>query len=137
MARDILHSIVKEVLTQSGWTITHDPYQMKDYDPAWEIDFAAERIFAAERDAEKIAVEVKSFTETSFAHEFHSILGQYFDYRSGLKRLEPERKLFLAVPVEIWETEFQRLGIVNALSDYEVKVFVYDPIQKNILSWRP
>lgn len=43
---------------------------------------------------------------------------------------------FLAVPVEIWEVEFQRIGISNALSDYEVKLMIYDPVQKNILSWQ-
>lgn len=136
MAKDLLHGIVKEILILDGWTITHDPYQMKDYDPAWEVDFGAERVIAAVRDKEKIAVEVKSFAETSFAHEFHGILGQYLDYRSGLKRLEPERQLYLAVPVEIWETEFQRVGIINAMNDYEVRAFIYDPITKSILQWQ-
>ncbi len=38
MARDLLHQIVKESLMKDGWTITHDPYRMEDYDPEWEID---------------------------------------------------------------------------------------------------
>jgi len=136
MAKDLLHDAVKETLIKDGWTITHDPYQMRDYDPEWEVDFGAEKIIAAERGAEKIAVEAKSFLETSFAHEFHGVLGQYLDYRSGLKRLEPDRKLFLAVPVEIWDAEFHRVGIVNSLNDYHVMLFVYDPISKIIQQWR-
>ncbi len=135
MAKDLLHTIVRDTLINDGWTVTHDPYQMKDYDPAWEVDFGAEKIIAAERGMEKIAVEAKSFLETSFAHEFHGILGQYLDYRSGLKRLEPDRKLYLAVPVEVWEADFQRVGIKNALNDYEVDLFLYDPIEKIIVAW--
>ena len=61
MAKDLLHQIVKETLILDGWTITHDPYQMKEYDPQWEVDFGAEKIIAAERGADKIAVEAKSF----------------------------------------------------------------------------
>ncbi|MBK8564360.1 MAG: hypothetical protein IPN76_13740 [Saprospiraceae bacterium] len=64
------------------------------------------------------------------------MLGQYLDYRSGLKRLEPVRQLFLAVPVEIWENEFQRIGIINSIYDYDVKIFVYDPFSKIILQWK-
>ncbi len=109
---------------------------MKNYDPEWEIDFGAEKIIAAERGAEKIAVEAKSFLETSFAHEFHGILGQYLDYRSGLKRLEPDRKLYLAVPVDVWDVEFQRMGIINSLNDYEIKFFIYDPFTKIIQQWK-
>jgi XisH protein len=29
MAKDIFHEIVKEALIKDGWTITHDPYQVK------------------------------------------------------------------------------------------------------------
>ena len=136
MAKDSLHEAVRQALLNDGWTITHDPYKMTGYDPRWEIDFGAEKVIAAERGAEKIAVEAKSFLETSFAHEFHGILGQYLNYRAGLKRLEPNRQLFLAVPLEIWEVEFQRIGIVNSINDYDVKFFVYDPVSKIIRQWR-
>jgi hypothetical protein len=33
LIEDLLHQIVKETLMLDGWTITHDPYQMKEYDP--------------------------------------------------------------------------------------------------------
>jgi hypothetical protein len=136
MARDLFHEIVKESLINDGWRITHDPYEIKEYDPAWEIDMGAERMIAAERISEKIAVEVKSFLESSFAHEFHGILGQYLNYRSGLQRVEAERKLYLAVPLEIYETEFRRIGIVNSLDDYGVNLFIYDPFNQSILEWQ-
>ena len=136
MAKDLFYDIVREVLLGDGWTITHDPYELRTYDPEWEIDFAAEKILAANRGPDKIAVEVKSFLETSFAYEFHSVLGQYLNYRSGMKRVDAERILYLAVPIEIFELEFSRTGIVNAVNDYQVNILVYDPINKEIIQWR-
>ena len=136
MAKDILHEVVRQVLELDGWKITHDPLELREYDPEWAVDFGAEKIIAAERGLEKIAVEVKSFRETSFAHEFHGILGQYLNYRSGLKRVAPDRALFLAVPIEIFESEFSRKGIANSVSDYQMNLIIYDPNSKAIEQWK-
>lgn len=136
MAKDYFHNTVREVLIRDGWTITHDPYELREYDPEWEIDFGAEKVIAAEKGPEKIAVEVKSFLESSFAYEFHGVLGQYLNYRSGMRRIDPERILYLAVPLEVYEVEFSRQGIVNSLKDYQVKILVYDPLIKDIIEWQ-
>jgi hypothetical protein len=101
MAKDILHDVVKEALVKNGWTITHDPLSLEGWRPGWEIDLGAERIIAAERGLEKIAVEIKGFSEQSFAYEFHRALGQYLNYKSGLKRLDPERTVYIAVPLDV------------------------------------
>jgi hypothetical protein len=132
--RDLLHKLVKEILILDGWTITHDPYILP-YKPGWEIDLGAEKILAAERNAEQIAVEVKSFIADSFANEFHGILGQYLNYRSALKRTDIKRILFLAVPIEVYEWEFAIEGIANSVEDYNVRILVYDPIDKVVIKW--
>ena len=75
MAKDKIHDLVKQTLINDGWTITHDPYIIETEDVEYEIDLAAEKILAAEKQGEKIAVEVKSFLATSFVYEFHRILG--------------------------------------------------------------
>lgn len=134
MAKDKLHFIVKEVLINDGWNITHDPYILP-YKPGWEIDLGAEKMLAAERDSKKIAVEVKSFLADSFANEFHKTLGQYLNYISALKRTEKVRFLYLAVPIEIYESEFSIEGIANSIEDYNVKILVYDPFEKIVLKW--
>ena len=67
MAKDVFHYLVKEVLIEDGWTITHDPYSFEKWDSEWEIDLGAEKIIAAKKENRKIAVEVKSFLATSFA----------------------------------------------------------------------
>ncbi len=63
MARDKYHTQVRNALLKDGWTTTHDPYRFKYLSSKdQEIDLGAERnVIGAEKGAEKIAVEVKSF----------------------------------------------------------------------------
>jgi hypothetical protein len=58
MAKDIYHNHVREALETDGWIITDDPLPMLVDDERWEIDLGAERILAAQRGSERIAVEV-------------------------------------------------------------------------------
>jgi hypothetical protein len=98
MARDKIHAIVKQVLINDGWVITHDPYIIETKDVDYEVDLGAEKILAAEKSGQKIAVEVKSFIATSFVYEFHRILGQMLNYSLGIEDFDPTRILYLAVP---------------------------------------
>lgn len=59
--RDNLHNIIKKALTNEGWQITHDPYFMRYGNIEFYIDLGAENILAAQKDGNKIAVEIKSF----------------------------------------------------------------------------
>jgi XisH protein len=110
---------------------------MSEYDPDWEVDFGAEKMIAAFRGKKKIAVEVKSFTQQSFAYEFHRVLGQYLNYRVGLQEIEKTRTLFLAVPIDVYETEFMRHGISKSLKVFKVKLLIYHPEEKKIIKWIP
>jgi hypothetical protein len=58
-ARDIFHETVKQALIKDGWTITADPFviKLRDSDMNVYVDLAAERIIAAEKANEKIAVD--------------------------------------------------------------------------------
>src|SRR5436190_6271049 len=96
--RDIYHDTVKNALIKDGWTITHDPYTLTFGQRNVFVDLGAERLVAAERNQEKIAVEIKSFHGASDVRDLEMALGQYVFYRSLLARFEPGRKLFLAVP---------------------------------------
>jgi hypothetical protein len=63
--RDLLHESAKHALQKDGWLITHDPYILPFGLSVVEIDLGAERLIAAERGTERIAVEVKSFLADS------------------------------------------------------------------------
>ena len=97
-AKDIFHDAVKNALKKEGWTITHDPMYIQVGGVEMYIDLGAEKLIAAEKDGEKIAVEIKSFVGTSAIYEFHLAIGQYRNYRLALLREDPERILYLAVP---------------------------------------
>ena len=60
-ARDIYHETVKNALVKDGWTITHDPLRLRlRRGKNLFVDLGAERLLAAERGTEKIAVEIKT-----------------------------------------------------------------------------
>lgn len=106
-ARDKFHNAVKSALVKSGWKITADPMNISFGGVDQQIDLAAENVFAAERGEEKIAVEIKSFLGASAISDFHTASGQYRNYQRVLRRREPDRLLFLAVPKDAYRAFFQ------------------------------
>ena len=81
MARDKLHDVVRNALEKDGWTITDDPLRLVVGADTMLVDLAAERLIAAERNEELIAVEIKGYDEPSTIHGFHGVIGQYLHYR--------------------------------------------------------
>lgn len=136
MARDLFHNQVKTALIKDGWTITHDPYSIKISEAIKiQIDLGAENTIAAQRDQEKIAVEIKSFITDSDISEFHGALGQYLNYLQALELKDPERILYLAVPADTY-TEFFRIPFIQILlKRYEVNLIVYNPRKEDIEQW--
>jgi hypothetical protein len=98
--------------------VTHDPLEIKVGGVDMEIDLGAERIIAAERQGQKIAVEVKSFLAgTSAISEFH---------RAALKSETPDRILYLAVPYIAFNTFFQLDFPKSRIEENQVNLLVYD-----------
>jgi hypothetical protein len=136
MTKDRFHDTVKHALEKDGWLITHDPYIVPISEAVkLKIDLGAENAIAAQRDREKIAVEIKSFIADSDISEFHSALGQYLNYLQALEDREPERALYLAVPNDTYSEFFQIPFIQKSLKRYDIKLIVYDPTQEEIEAW--
>ncbi|MBV6627978.1 MAG: XisH family protein [Rivularia sp. (in: Bacteria)] len=136
-ARDVFHQVVKNALQKDSWQITHDPLSFNLGGVKMSIDLAAEKLIAAEKEGEKIAVEVKSFLEKSSAiSEFHTALGQFINYRGALRRREPERVLYLAVPLISYKTFFQLDFPKEMIQENKVKMIVYDIEREEIVEWR-
>lgn len=136
MAKDLYHFEVREALIKDGWLITSDPYIIETNDVNFEVDLGAEKMLAAEKGSEKIAVEVKSFTASSFVYEFHRVLGQMLNYAIGIEEFEPDRKLYLAVPLKIYEDSFQLSFVQKAIKRFKIKLLVYDIESKKIIKWK-
>ena len=135
MVKDRFHDVVRIALEKEGWKITADPYEINVDDVDFEIDLAAEQLLAAELEGRKIAVEVKSFISPSNVSEFHTALGQFLNYRDALKKIEPDRQLYLAVRVPIYESFFQRRFIAAAAQRYQLRLVTYDVQQEVITRW--
>ncbi len=135
MAKDKFHDIVKLALEKDGWTITHDPLRLLEKKEQVLIDLGAEKIIIAEKDAEKIAVEVKSFTKPSIIYSFHEAIGQYINYLSALKIAGERRDLYLAVTEDAYISLENRVVIMQSLKDYQIKILIFDLESKNIIKW--
>ncbi|MDZ8138263.1 MAG: XisH family protein [Nostoc sp. DedQUE04] len=134
-AKDVFHEAVKQALQKEQWIITDDPLKFKFGNVNFQIDLGAERLVAAERAGEKIAVEIKSFLNPSAITDFYGALGQFLSYRLALKATEPERVLYLAVPVDAYRTFFQLEFTQTAVQIYQVLLVVYDPVNEVIVQW--
>lgn len=135
-ARDIFHNGVRSALEKDGWVITHDPLSIKVDDIEFYIDLGAERILAAEKAGQKIAIEIKSFIGTSAVNEFHLALGQTLNYRSALRETEPERVLYLAVSIDIYNEFFSRKFIQRVIAEHQLKLVIFDHSKEVISLWR-
>jgi hypothetical protein len=137
MAKDLFHEVVKTALIKDGWQITDDPLFLKVGGVDFFIDLDAEKLLAAERDDEKIAVEIKSFINTSTIADFHLAIGQFINYRTALKLKDPDRKLFLAIPDNAYDSFFQKEFPRLIIQEYQLELFVYDIENEVILQWLP
>ncbi|MEM6592299.1 MAG: XisH family protein [Cyanobacteria bacterium P01_C01_bin.73] len=135
MVKDRFHDVVRVAIEKEGWRITADPYEIKVHDVDFEIDLAAEKLIAADLGDRKIAVEIKSFLSPSNVSEFHTALGQFLNYRDALAIVEPERQLYLAVRLAVYESFFQRRFITAAIERYRLSLLVYDIQQEAIAKW--
>jgi XisH protein len=133
-AKDLFHQAVKVGLEKEQWVVT-DPFKLDVGGTKFEIDLGAERLLAADRDEEKIAVEVKTFLSDSPLTDYHTALGQFLNYRLALELKEPDRSLYLAVPVAVHESFFQREFAQISVERYQISRLIYDPIQAVIVQW--
>ncbi len=135
MARDLFHSTVRTALEKTGWIITDDPLRIRCGPVGFEIDLGAERLLAAEKNGEKIAVEVKNFVSASKISEFHTALGQFMNYRIALRAEHPNRTLYLAVPLAVYNDFFQLPFIQTVVSEHQLKLVVYNVDKEEIEQW--
>ncbi|MCG9886384.1 MAG: XisH family protein [Cyanobacteria bacterium] len=136
MAKDLFHQSVRNALEKDEWLITDDPLSLKLGGVDLYIDLGAEKLLAAERAGQKIAVEIKTFEGRSEIAEFHLALGQFLNYRLALQLSEPDRELFLAIPQIIYETFFSLEFIKTSITNYQIKLLVYEPSTETIVLWK-
>lgn len=99
-----------------------------------QIDLGAERLIAAQRNSEKIAVEVKSFTKPSAISEFHTAVGQYFNYRHALRVQDSDRLLYLTIPSQTYEQFFRLKFTTEIIQEQKILLVIYN-IKTGGIQW--
>lgn len=135
MAKDKYHENVRQALVKDGWKITEDPYFLMVGKRRGYIDLGAERIIAAEKGLEKIAVEVKSFIGTSDLDSFEDALGQFLIYLVALEEKDSARALFLAVPEAFYERFFDDPFFMRLAQRFGVNMLIFNEEKNIIVQW--
>lgn len=135
-AKDYHQSFVR-ALQREGWTITHDPLTVTVEETNLLIDIGAERLVAAERGGERIAVEIKSFVSLSAVQDLKEAAGQFLLYELALRQSQTnvDRVLFLAVRQAIYTTVFVEGVGKLFLNTRSLRLIVFDPDQEKIIQW--
>lgn len=136
-ARDLIHLAVRRALERDGWEITADPLRLQVGRRTMYVDLGAEQLIAASRGAVRIAVEVKSFVGSSEVQDLEVALGQFVLYERILRRDQPERMLWLAVPSRVFAGLFQEALGELLLGDGSLRLLVVDAEQEVIERWIP
>ena len=133
--KDIFHDVVRVALEKDGWIITHDPLYFEWEDAIYYPDLGAEKIIAAAKGSEKIAVEIKTFLGQVSQQEFYEALGQFDNYAIALSEIEPDRMLVLAIPTLAYETFFQRQFVKRIIEIKKITLLIYDIGNQIVEKW--
>lgn len=137
MAKDIYHQTVKAALIKDGWTITDDPLRLKFGGRMTYVDLGAEKLLAAEKEGQRIAIEVKSFLNPSPVKDLEQALGQYILYSQVLSKLEPDRLLYLAIPQRVFLDFFSEELPKLIVESNQMKLLVFNSEAKEVVQWIP
>lgn len=132
---DLYHSVVRVALVKDGWKITHDPLTIEFEDLTVYADLGAEKFLAAQKNEQKIAVEIKMFSSPSPVTELERAVGQYYLYLTFISKQEPNRDLYLAIPERIYHSFFQRPSIQVFVKERQISFFVFSPEREEIIKW--
>lgn len=135
MAKDIIHVPVKNAIQNAGWTVTNDQYTVQFAEFTVYADLAAERVIAAERGKEKIAIEIKSFIKRSAVQDVRDALGQYVMYRAYLDKVEPDRKLYMAVSERAYRDVFSLNAVDFLVQQFTISTIVVNIERQEIIQW--
>jgi len=67
--------------------------------------------------------------------EFHMALGQFINYRTALRVEEPNRNLYLAVPLVTYNDFFNLSFIQTVVNENKLKLIIYNVETEAIEQW--
>jgi len=136
VAKDIYHNTVRTALEKDSWLITNDPLSLKVGRRRALVDLGAEKLLAAERQGQKIAIEIKSFLSPSPLHDLEQALGQFVLYSKVLEQQEPDRVLYLAITYLVFDEIFSEEIGQLMLNETDLRLIIFDPQKEEIVQWK-
>ena len=134
-AKDFYHDPVKNALVKDGWTITNDPLRLKWGVRELFVDLGLTKLIAAQKAEQKIAVEIKGFTNPSMIADLEQALGQYLIYRAVLEEVQPECLLYLAVSKTTYQAIFSEPIGQLVINKYRVNLLIFESQKEEIVQW--
>ncbi len=122
-------------LVKDGWEILTEDYTLEYGGDRLYVDIAAEKSIAAEKQGQRILVEVKSFLGRSFINDLEQAVGQYVVYRDVLVETALDFKLYLAITQGTYKSYFQRQLAQMIINRNQVKLLIVDAENEVIVEW--
>ena len=136
-AKYFYHDTVKTALIKDGWVVADKSLTFMVGKRSAMIDIAAEKVLIAERNTQKIAVEVKSFLSPLPMTDLEKALGQFMLYFDIMAERDLDRVLYLAVPQATYNGIFsEEVGELLLRRRPELNLVVFDPNLEEITLWK-
>ena len=137
--RDTLHDAVRQAISKDGWRITEDPYVISYGERFLFVDIGAVEtgFVGAEREGNRIVIEIKPFRGRSPVADLEQAVGQYVIYRLLLGRVDPERDIYLAVTDIIFDEIFSEPIGELVINELPLWLVVIDAERMKGKQWIP
>jgi len=147
--KDKSHDMIKKALIKNGWEITDDPYVISYGERFLFVDLGANeselvtnshksikgRFIGAHREGNRIAVEIKEFQSKSVMFDLEQAIGQYVLYRLLLSKVDPKRKIYLAITDIVYDEIFSEPVGELVIHELPMRLIVIDSEKKEVKKW--
>ncbi len=134
-ADDAIYEAVKNALLKDGWIITNDPLTLEYGEFYLFVDLGVEKVIAAARGPERVAVEIKSFRGRSHVHDLQHAVGQYILYKLFLQQLDPDRVLYLAISDTAYADHFDKAATRFVIDSLRIPLIVVRIDTEEVVQW--
>ena len=125
---DSCHDVVADALRNEGWQVENDLRRQRDE----RLIYIDLRAFKEDRTT---FIEVKCFLNLADPDEQYTAVGQYLIYQAFLRLESIEHPLYLAVPVTIYENQFDDV-MLETLQTHRIKLLIFDETGERSLQWK-
>ncbi len=124
-------------MENDGWEITDDPYiiELSFEDNFFSVDLGASKILNAFKGEKEVLIEIKSLNKGSIINEFHTVLGQFLNYRDAIEAGQISRTLYLGVSLIGYERLIDSPFIKMQIDKYRLKFVIINIAKKIVHQW--